>query len=507
MAGEKSNTLNIPLILVYFLLILFFVILGLFIWLSTKEDNGYRVLLTFVFHVGILFTGWLVGKWVGLLLISLPLLLFYYYFLIHIALVVMPASRPGVFDEWMQRIRFFIFYTWGMQYPAWVVPGPAARIAEVRIKGDQYNRGTAPGFVWAYSHQVVGITTGITFSRIEAPGTVFTNAFERPIDGVVDLRTQLRTFWVDVVSSDGIPYKALLFTSFVVDREPWDRGLLARLKHENRLLKDAGEPDYQEGSFPISRLRIRTLLSATGIRSAVIGPIKKVLDNKVPAKKDGNNKGPAKKEAGKKEPVKKEPIKKEPTKTELIYWDELVMYHIEKAASEVLSQKRFDEIWLPEDDAAGKSAGDAIAAAIKDHCSFNLLCQGVRFFSCRLVNFEFEREKLQQPGEVELQQITAWQADWQRDTIEIRAQGKADAELARQDARAFAYASLLTAIAEGLQGTNQLDPDLSKNLVAMRFVGALEDILQQQPEGDDKKEASSAINTWKRRLGPGLPRQ
>jgi hypothetical protein len=449
---------------------------GFVIWWITHENSGFRGVVTYIFHVLSLLIGWLLGKWTGLVMVSLPFLIFFYYFLFHIALVVVPASEPNRVQEWFLRIRYFLWYMWGFQYPAWVVPDPSGRLAETRIKGLQDSKAFAPGFIWAHSHQVVGITTGVTFSRIESPGTVFTRVFERPINGVIDLRTQLRSFWIDVVSSDGIPYKALLFTTFLVDKEKWDRHTLHRLYLEDRLLKDAREPDYPLGSFPFSKLRIRTLLSVAGIRSSAGDPTKK-------------NQG--KNDQGKPEPT---------------YWDELVMYQIEKTASEVLSQKRFDELWLPADDYEGACAADGIAQAILDRCSFDLLRWGVRLNSCQVVNFEFTREKFQQPGEVELKQIAAWQADWQRDAFETRAAGKAEAELVQQDARAYAYATLLTAVAEGLQETLGLHPNLPRNLIAMRFVGALEEILQQQPEGEGKREASSAISSLKQELPPGVPR-
>ncbi len=459
--------MNLRLILVSVILLLPIVIAGFYIWTSTFTRSGFRGILTYLLHLLIFLLGWLLGKWTGILLVSLPILAFYFYFLFHLAMVVIPASDPSDRREWVHRMRYFFFYVWGFQYPGWAVTGSTRRIAEININGNQFNTWYSPGLIRAYSHQVVGLTTGITFSRVEAPGTAFTKPFERPFSSVVDLRTQLRTFWIDVVSSDGIPFKALLFTSFAVDKQKWDREIIHRLIREDRLLKDAGEPDYTEGSFPFSRQRIRTLLSTTGMRSSM----------------------------------------KNPTESEITYWDEMVLYHIEKAACEVLSQRRFDEIWLPANDYEGACAADDIAEAIKSRCFFSLLCQGIRFYSCRLVNFKFEREKLPEIGEVERQQIATWQADWQRDSMETRAMGKAEAELLRQEARAYAYATLLTSIAEGLQETQLRDPDLPRNMIAMRFIGALEEMLQRQPEGDGKSEASSTINTWKRRFSPGSNRE
>ena len=424
--------------------------------------------------------------------------------------------------EWILRARYFLFYVWGLQYPAWVVNGSTGRTSETKIEGSQFRTWTGPGFVWAYSHQVVGLTTGINFSRADIPGTVFTRSYERPIEGVVDLRAQRRTFWIDVVSSDGIPFKARLFTSFAVDKEKWGRELYLRLIKEDRLLKGAREPDYTDGSFPFSKRRIRALLSSTGIRSSTIKKVIEVETTRQVSESKTAKKPPrfepnkqefeieATRKTSESRATGKAPKGKKtdkPSDSETTFWDEIVLYHVEKAACEVLSQRRFDEIWLPANDHAGACAPDEIAEAIRNLCFFNLLCRGIHLFSCRLVDFQFEREKLIKTGQVERQQIAVWQSDWQRDTLETRARGNAEAELLRQEARAYAYATLLTAVAEGLQETSPLDPDLPRHLIAMRFIVALEEMLQRQPEEDEKNEASSVLRKWKLRISPGSSRE
>jgi hypothetical protein len=497
--------------------------IGLALWSATSENSGYRAVYTYLLHLLIFGIGWLFGKWNGIFLISLPLLIFYFYFLILVAWAVVPTSTaPRKWGEKILRARYFFFYMWGFQYPAWVVNGSTGRIAETRIKGDQSRSWAAPGFIWAYSHQVVGLTTGINFSRAEIPGTVFTQTGERPIEGVVDLRTQKRTFWIDVVSSDGIPFRACLSASFAVDKEKWGRELYLRLIKEDRLLKEAIAPDYTDGSFPFSKQRIRALLSSTGIHSSTIKKVieseatKKAAESKTAKKtfehdpdKKASETEAAKKtsESGTTRKASKSEKTDKSSDSETKFWDEIVLYHVEKAASEVLSQRRFDEIWLPADDHAGACAPDEIAEAIKNRCSFNLRCRGIHLFSCGLVDFQFEREKVVKTGQVERQQIAVWQADWQRDTLETRARGDAEAELLRQEARAYAYATLLTAVADGLQSTITLDPDLPRHLIAMRFIAALEEMLQHQPDESEKNEVSSAIRKWKLRLSPGSNRE
>jgi hypothetical protein len=448
-------------------LILFAV--GVIIVFIADKDSRARSFTNLVMHLMIILMGWGFGRWRGLFCISLFMIFFFYYFISHLAMVVVPASDPDDKNEWVKRILYFYFWLWGRQFPAWVVPESASRVTEKRINGDNFTKWTPPGLIWAYSHQAVGISTGISFSRVESPGTVFTEPYERPYQSVIDLRVQLRTFWIDVVSSDGIPYKGLMFTSFRVDKDEWNKDLFIRILKVDQGLKDARKPDYTRGNFPISRPRIKTLLSSTGIKS------------KIPKPSDS----------------KTSPSSAEPAIT---HWDEIALYAIEKAACDVLSKRRFDETWLPAADFRGACAADEIASAIKDLCFFPLLTHGIRFYSCRLVDFKFARVHAIDTGEVELQQIAAWQADWQRETMQIRAQGKADAELLKQHANARAWVALLTSIAESLKEAHAQNPDLSASLISMRFLKTLEEMLQQQPEAAGKNGAYMVISNWKRNL-------
>ena len=55
--------------------------------------------------------------------------------------------------------------------------------------------------------------------------------------------------------------------------------------------------------------------------------------------------------------------------------------------------------------------------------------------------------------------------------------------------RADAYTNLLTAFAEGLEETRLRDPLLPRYVIAIRFIGALEKLIGQQPDAQDMSEA------------------
>ena len=451
---------------------------------------------TYLGHLLVAILGWIVGRWAGLVLISLPVLIFYYYLLFHLAMVVVPVSDPDNLQEWWQRFRLFIGYQWGVQYPHWMVTDTMGEKIEKRIPGDQFGS-FAPGLIWARSHQVVGLTTNITFSRVPNPGTVFTKPYESPI-AVVDLRTQLRTVWIEVISSDGIPFRALLFTAFRVDKENWDRDLYHKLLRINSMLENAQKPDYTKGSYPFSKSRLRALFSTIGVSSHV----------------DGHE------------------------EARIAKWDERTLYQIEKTAREALSQRRLDELWQPQKDFGGASAMDEIAIEIKETCSCELRQRGVLVHACRIVDLKFLEREVSNQGDkgfagkietnitqgklqddpnkrrnekqenaekagnhqIEQKQIIAWSADWQREAAQTRAEGKAHADLLMQEARAYAYTNLLTAFAEGLEEARLLDPRLPRYVIAIRFIGALDKLIGQQPEAQGMSDARDSLEHLKKMI-------
>jgi hypothetical protein len=442
-------------------LIIVLILVSFRIHQATHEEYGFRITGNFLWHVLTVGLGWWIGKIPGIFFVSLPVLFIYYYFLFHLALVIIPCSDPDDPKEWRQRFRLFMWYQWGYQYPLWAVTDALSRNAEVRIGGDQFG-GFAPGLIWAYSHQVAGLTTGLTFSGTREAGTVLTNPFEEPFS-VIDLRTQLRTSLIEVISSDGIPFKARLYAAFATDKERWSPSLYHQLVRENPILKNAQEPDCIKGTYRFSHARMLALFNKMGVVSS---------------------------------------SKDQTTKPTTIEWDQWVVFQLEKAAREVLSQRRLDELWQPHVERAGVNAMDDIANDIKDTCSFELRQHGVKLYSCRIVDFEFPKPEPSQirGDDVRQKHIATWSADWQREAEQTRAEGKADADLLIQEARAYAYTNLLTAVAEGFQETRLLNPNLPRYVIAIRFIGALERLIEEQPDTEDFDEARSSLTEAKKML-------
>ncbi len=403
-------------------------------WLFGHELGEKRWLFSALGHYIVLLFGWLADRWLGILFISIPLILLYYLGLYELAHILVPASNPDDKHERWKRFLILVSYTWGVQLPLIVVEGHAWKKPETRIAGDFTRDLPFPGLIWMKAHQVAAITGGNQFKRIDGPGVVFTGKLERPLQ-IIDLRLQLRTNEIDVVSKDGMNFKARVFTAFRIDNENWDEATFRKLSQRNPLLKNAGRLDHTEGSFHFSRPRILATISVTGA---------KVSENQEP-----------------------------------IFWDQWALNVVENAARKVVAEKNLDEFWRPAQDTRFANALEVIAQEIKDRCAETLRAAGILLYAARIVNFSF-------PGseEIEKQQIASWGARWARKRVEILARAEAESEKMQQEARAYAHSMLLEAIAEGLKKTQEIHPGLPRYVIAMRFLSALQDFIHKRPAGE-----------------------
>lgn len=105
-------------------------------------------------------------------------------------------------------------------YPIWVVtraPREEDRIEE-RLPGDPLAQfASGQGVILTDCDMAVAVSTGMKFKGVLGPGLIFTDFAERPTQ-TVDLRPQLRAFWVQAMTRDGIQVKVLAFTPFQIDR-------------------------------------------------------------------------------------------------------------------------------------------------------------------------------------------------------------------------------------------------------------------------------------------------
>lgn len=461
-----------------------FTVIPTIIYLLTRKHGRRRGLYSAFGHLAVLFIGWAIGRWFGLLLFSFPMVTLYYYFLYRLAAVVIPVSNADdsreMWDqfskEWHKFFyslqawkRFFYreswycflvlcWYSWGFQHPMWVAEDTAGRKIGNPITGDQFRKIGAPGLIWARAHHAIGITAGTQFTRVEGPGVVFTRPFERPQE-IVDLRTQLRTAEIEAVTQDGIAIKAILFTAFAVDREPHTLGDLHRLfPRDEQAREDWNTFINTVSSYPFSPARVRAGLRMTGVGSSLSDPI-----------------------------------------LFPVHWDDMVMHRASEIARQVLTERRLDELWRPVPDMKGASVLEQIASSINRRIAQNLREIGVNLFTARIVNFDFMNKE---DNPVLRQKIANWSAYWEQQAVRTLAEGEAAGERLQLEARAFAHSALLTAVAEGLQRTGSLYPNLPRYVIAMRFVAAIEELIHQRPEVYESLsgEIQSRFKDWKKRF-------
>jgi hypothetical protein len=389
----------------------------------------------------------------------------YYCSLYNLAIIILPTSDPESQAEKRKRFLILVSYAWGVQRPIIAVEDHAWKKPDVRIPGDITHDLPIPGLVWTRSHQVVGITSGMKFKSVDGPGLVFTSKLERPLQ-IMDLRSQIRSKEIDVISKDGIAFKAIIFTAFRLDPDTWDKETYETLRRMNPGLRGADTVTHNIGSFPFSHLRVQAAIGITSSKSAGDVPI---------------------------------------------YWDQWVLSVIERETRQVISQKNLDELWRPLDDKKGANALDDIAIRIKDKAYLPLRSAGILVLVARVVNFRFPREK-GQPDGISDQQIATWGSEWERKRTNILAGAQAESERYQQEARAYAESLLLNAIAEGLQKTEEIDPNLPHYVIAMRFLSALQDLVHQQTAGDESNpenagrmaELQNRLSNWRSQIAPGM---
>ena len=441
-------------------------------WFFGHEYGEARWRKSALLHIGVIAIGWLFYRWVGLVFISLPLLWSYHASLRDLALVIVPASDPEDKAEQKKRRNAFMSYTWGTQSPMYVVDEHSWKEYKPRIPGDIAwafsdfpipvikNLDWRPGLIWTRSHQAVGITGGTKFKRIDGPGVAFTGRLER-LDQVFDLRLQLRTKEIEVVSKDGIHFLARYFTAFRIDNEDWSQETYDALRPRNYLLRGANNLNRKVGSFPFSTARVQATLGTTSTKA---------------------------------------------TTGEPVYWDQWVMNIVEDQTRQVLSQKNLDEMWRPANDEKFANALNLIAAEIKGRCDLTVRSAGILLVVARVVNFRFiprEGAKENEMDEISAQQIATWKSEWDRKRDAIISDAEAEAERAQQEARAYAEAVLLNAIAEGIEKTSEINPYLPHYVIAMRFLSALQDYIHEQPEGDKRNKLANEFKTWQDTFYPG----
>ncbi len=420
----------------------------------TYKQSKFKSGVTVFGHLTVLLMGWLRGEWLGIVFVSIPVFIIFYFLLYHQAQVIFPISDFNSTVERKNKFWVSFWYIWGAQYPIWVAKDSATRDVEQRIGGDYFKDFGRPGIVWMHSHQVVGQSVGIEFNQADGPGITFVEQYERPI-AIVDLRTQLRPTPFDAVTKDGIKIKAIIFISFKIDQNDWsdwDKETRHRVWRVSPILQDGLKPDRNlDRSYPYSAARIHAVLSTACIDT--------------PSDDD---------------------------KTPNIYWDEIVVQRVVKEARLVLSERTFDELWVPQErDKRGVSALDEIAGVINERATPRLEEIGVQLFASRVVNFIFKEDDI-----LREQLTSTWTSAWRQKINSVKLDGDTASEKLRAQAHASAKATFLASVAESLAKARKVNDSLPKQVVALNFLATLDGLIQTT-DIEDAKQNSAKLDVWK----------
>lgn len=433
-------------------LFIYAVIIPLVFIITFKSSNFKSTIIAFA-HLTIFLMGWVLGKWIGIIFISVPIVASFYYLLYRYAQVIFPAynleSNEEIREAKYNNFRALFWYIWGGHYPFWVVKNSVSQEIDKRISSRNLNKYGKPGIVWTHSHQVVGLSYRAQFNKVDGPGMLFLRRGEDPI-AVVDLRKQIRTVTdLQAVTQDGIPISAALFTSFKIDDtnwRKWDRDYLHEIWRKIPILQKGTEPDKNlDSSYPYSSARVHAALSATS------------MENSSKPEEKGSN----------------------------IYWDEIVVQRVEREARLALSERTLNELWSPRDDHRGASALDEIEKVIIERVTPRLHELGVKIFSSRVVGFNLPSE-----DPIRKQLIRSWLGIWEQKIQSVIREGKTEAEMSRIMAQTSTSDTFMQSIAGSLKKARDLDPKLPKQVVALNFISTLERLMENY---DPEDESSSSL--------------
>jgi regulator of protease activity HflC (stomatin/prohibitin superfamily) len=299
-----------------------------------------------------------------------------------------------------------------------------------------------PAFLTVGESNAVLLERSAGFSRIIGTGVYRLRPHER-VRGVVDLQTHYRKFPNNILTKDGIPIKMDVDLTFRVTEKdlPEDSPLSAPppLGPLNRLRQRLGlrvRHDVLETTQPhrFSRETIRRLVYETAIMSP-----------------------------------------DQPTDWATMFYNAHAGYIVDQVAG-----CRLDEISAPEDvqarsraKIARKGLEDARAAASP---------LGIEILDMTLGVIE-----PQDPYQhITAQMITNWKIEWERRAKILEAQAEAKRTQLLEEARAEAQANMIQALTEGYRiamGDGH-DPQVSKDVITLRFIDTLETLLARQTPGE-----------------------
>ncbi len=166
---------------------------------------------------------WWLGGILGILMIALPAILFFWISLLAMMALgyLLPLNGAQDVGQALQCILGFVI---GRNRPYYLATEPLIADGQLvqTFGGKIVPRWLGPGVIVANSHYAVPMINGPDFTRVGAPRLIFSRRRERPLQ-VVDLRPYIRPCSVKGTTKDGIEIETRLFLVFKIDPHGMDK--------------------------------------------------------------------------------------------------------------------------------------------------------------------------------------------------------------------------------------------------------------------------------------------
>lgn len=152
--------------------------------------------------------GYWAGGWLGLFTITLPVLIIFWWRMLSLSRLLLPLADNS---QQGRAFRSLLTFSLGTNFPYHILRDGELNMV---VSGNPYGQLFAgPGIVLTGPSHAPVTSDGMRFRGIGRPGLTFTERFET-VYTVVDLRPQLRSFFVEATTRDGIQVRVLLSIPF-----------------------------------------------------------------------------------------------------------------------------------------------------------------------------------------------------------------------------------------------------------------------------------------------------
>ncbi len=446
------------------------------------------------------------GGWLGLLLITVPIWVLFWGSLFFIAHMLLPLRhREGKIGPYVlprglrpmekrgdkgRAFRSLVTFSLGTNYPYLALEND--EMVE-RVKGKLAGRFLGgPGIVLTGPAHAPALWTGTEFTQVGEPGVTFTNLLERVFQ-TLDLRPQLRTFYVKAMTRDGIRVRAQVFCPFQLDAGRKSPALGQAFPRRRKAIHAAFQQQtvehgrrvtWDEGVTVAATRILRNLLAEYTFDQLAEVPEpwkeeqekKRKRDTKSLEAKDGQAQEPGLTKEGKSE---------DQVQAESPAARENSSYRLEQIVNELT-----ETLSAPEDERAqltqsldqiaeSPATREDVRAQIAQRLERQLAEEwqplGIHILGVGLGALEpVDRSLIEK-------RVEAWRAHWERRILVTEGQTRGQEIDEMEAAYLRAQFDLLRPVAEILDKHTDANTDLLSELVALRFIGALEE-MAQQPE-------------------------